>query len=817
MAHKLKLSKKALRSASFSKLNLLIFIAIFASIGGYTLLNSHAAGSTANVFVSPNGSDTGANCKRFATAQTNPDSGGTSLCASFQKAYDIAAPSDIIEVETGNYTGQTIMRDSQSQNGPMITLKCAVAKQCILSGYITLGANNGGPTGVAPSYLTFDGFDAAGFSEPTSGIDTDSNNQPITAVQSTNITITNSWFHHWGCCAQNSSETLVLVGSDNFTIQNSEVGPACCSNDGFETAGWYDPVSGTQHTMQNLTIDSVYVHDLFDTCGGTEGAATLYPGQCSGTGYGDCQTCGYDHNDGIQLYDGDNVVIKNSKWIRAGTQAIFVALYSAGDARLHDMTIENNMISNVLSGGNNDFSIGSQAGAGKISGTINILYNTVQKVTALGTLNDCPGGGNCYGAYDSTAAVNIVGNIFNDFTLGNDGPVNGCNLWAYNSSTGTDTTITPNFSHNLINGANGSICGSTDINGTPTYLDSSYDTPDLHLAAGSTGINQGESAYCPSIDIDGQNRPQDAACDLGADEYVPAANLWVSTTGNDSTCARGDPAKPCATWGKAWQLACGGDTVSLAAGTYSSQQIAADTTCNKGAASPVTFKPDSGAAVTLDGVLTLGANNGQATGDAPSGFTLDGASRLTIHGGIYTWYETAYASNITLENFHIWHTEASYGNGGANDLFGAVADNLTVRNVEIGPICCNASGIDIGRPAAASRDAQNIVLDHLNVHDVVNSCSLLPVADQPTCSDTYDSSHHVDGLHIWGADGLQITNSKWLNSSGQVLYLEGVNGGQFNNTLIENNMIASTGAEPIVIVTSSSASTYSTTYPLITG
>src|SRR5579864_1665987 len=50
-------------------------------------------------------------------------------------------------------------------------------------------------------------------------------------------------------------------------------------------------------------------------------------------------------------------------------------------------------------------------------------------------------------------------------------------------------------------------------------------------------------------------------------------NVWVATTGNDSTCIRNDSSKPCATFQKACTIAQGGDIVSVANGSYAPQVV----------------------------------------------------------------------------------------------------------------------------------------------------------------------------------------------------------------------------------------------------
>jgi hypothetical protein len=62
----------------------------------------------ANVFVAPNGSDSGSNCMRFSPAVMDPDPSGASLCATFDKAYQLASPGDLVEIEAGTFPYQEI-------------------------------------------------------------------------------------------------------------------------------------------------------------------------------------------------------------------------------------------------------------------------------------------------------------------------------------------------------------------------------------------------------------------------------------------------------------------------------------------------------------------------------------------------------------------------------------------------------------------------------------------------------------------------------------------------------------------------------------
>ena len=59
----------------------------------------------------------------------------------------------------------------------------------------------------------------------------------------------------------------------------------------------------------------------------------------------------------------------------------------------------------------------------------------------------------------------------------------------------------------------------------PQFVDTATSPPDLHLQADSDCIDAATAAFvgktAPSMDIDGEARPEGPGYDLGSDEYVP--------------------------------------------------------------------------------------------------------------------------------------------------------------------------------------------------------------------------------------------------------------------------------------------------------
>ncbi len=100
----------------------------------------------------------------------------------------------------------------------------------------------------------------------------------------------------------------------------------------------------------------------------------------------------------------------------------------------------------------------------------------------------------------------------------------------------------------------------------------------------------------------------------GSEGGGSSATLFLSPSGSDSaSCAQGTP---CKTLAHAYSVAQGGETVKLAAGTYTDTSL--PLTSGKSAAAPVIFEPNGSATVKFSKMLTV-----QAHGVELKGFTFE--------------------------------------------------------------------------------------------------------------------------------------------------------------------------------------------------
>jgi hypothetical protein len=150
---------------------------------------------------------------------------------------------------------------------------------------------------------------------------------------------------------------------------------------------------------------------------------------------------------------------------------------------------------------NNNVSI-SGPGSGVVSGYVRFYYNTIRKNLRL--YGDPTSGR----PFTPGTQITVAGNIIEDLSSSLN---NSCQVQA---SDGSNLPIT--YVDNLV-GTRG--CGSTDRVGKASFVSTNPNSPDLHLSSGdTTAADKGETTYCPATDIDGQQRPRGAACDIGGDE-----------------------------------------------------------------------------------------------------------------------------------------------------------------------------------------------------------------------------------------------------------------------------------------------------------
>jgi len=294
------------------------------------------------------------------------------------------------------------------------------------------------------------------------------------------------------------------------------------------------------------------------------------------------------------------------------------------------------------------------------------------------------------------------------------------------------------------------------------------------------------------------------------------ANLWVNTSagGSPSRCS-----SPCAyvaanafgSYDAAYQAASNGDKICVNTGSYGGQQIQ--------------YKAAITAEVTIDGdcngtsrtnVNVTQTTIGQANGSAQTRFvtmkdmSLNGAASVQA---VFIYYGSNGASklsdmadHITFDNVNICYERATTG-----PCFEAYStDAVTVKNSTIGPACCglNSGGVETNSPVGIRFGADTVtgggfpvnsglVIHNNLIQGLYTDCSKWLTGHgscpQATCTDALDLCHN-DGIQIWGASDMTITNNR--------IYHVGINGifldstALMTNGTIANNMIGDILPDP---------------------
>jgi hypothetical protein len=251
-------------------------------------------GGSASLFVAPGGSDAGS-CSQAAP------------CGSFQRAYQVAAPGQVVEVAGGTYQSQTF-RAVAGKSGPNVVFQPASGARVILGG-LGFGAN--GDPALGPDFITVRGMETTyKGSNPGAG-----NQQGVHAGPgSTHITLedidagsVSSWF------------------ADHLTVRGGDYGPCdAISSGNANVCG-----NNKQDISTNVLIEGAYFHDLEYDLSAPDA-----------------------HWECMYINAGRNVTIRGNRFERCAIFDLFVTL-SGPDARdmgHENLTIENNWFAPATNG-----------------------------------------------------------------------------------------------------------------------------------------------------------------------------------------------------------------------------------------------------------------------------------------------------------------------------------------------------------------------------------------------------------------------------------------------------------------------------------
>ncbi len=414
----------------------------------------------------------------------------SSPCASFGRAYRVAAPGQVIEVAGGTYGPQTILNDPRKTSGPNVVIRAAAGATVNLVGppqgdALRLGINSDDPSAASPSFLTISGIHAVGGLSHWTG-------STRIARQSRSITLQDSSFSD---VRSRIGPLITFRYVDNLKVIGNDIGPVCCGTDGLNLAN----AGAAGSDPSNVLIDHNYIHDETQTC------ATNPDPSCTNDFHCPANTAVCDHPDGSQFFGVRGLMLSNNRYYNAGTQNIF--LQSANGGTFSDLTFQNNMVATTAGPGvTNSVSL-SGPGRGTFSGYVRVLDNTIQKNLLI---------------YDTSASnrvlapgtkVTFLGNIIG--FVGDDTGAARCGFVANDGSQ-----ITPDYGGNLFGNK---TCAPSDRRGVASFASTDPLKPDLHLARGSLGIGIAEKKQGPATDIDGEQRPRLLRPDAGADQREPAS------------------------------------------------------------------------------------------------------------------------------------------------------------------------------------------------------------------------------------------------------------------------------------------------------
>jgi hypothetical protein len=421
-------------------------------------------------------------------------------------------------------------------------------------------------------------------------------------------------------------------------------------------------------------------------------------------------------------------------------------------------------VTNELHYNNNSYSSGASSpfGTPKLASMHYSLYGTYASTSSASTLPVNTTAPTVSGSAVVGQALNATSGSWSGTT-----PISYAYQWLRCNSTG---------------GSCSSIAGAT----TSAYTSVTADVGST-LRAQVTASNSAGQATAQSA----QTQVMQAAPSPSPSPGAGLANLWVGASG---TCARSaspvaySAATSCGTFDAAYHAAVMNDTVDVKCGTYPGWTFSLD---SKKTGGTVTFQPESTGCVTVNGLVSFGAN----------------ASYITIHGFTINNPNVTIANvtsgvnrNVTIDGNLL--NVGQKTNGYTVGLYTNI-DGWRITNNTIGPTCCgyNAGGtsgnspvgINIGKPSTTAPNANNVTISNNLIQYVMRDTQYWPTsqfgpAPDQTCTNARGC--HIDGIHIWGLTNSTISYNRLYGVECQGIFLEPTNGSLNSNVNIIGNAIS---------------------------
>ena len=429
-----------------------------------------------SLFVSPSGNDAG-RCAKSAP------------CASWNRAYQLAQPGQVIEVAGGSYPGQTI------DPRPALRGKsCSLAER---SKCVTFVPATGAHVSINGD-LVVTGSDVyvKGTARPASGVPTRSRTFDISVAgyTSAEATAEETWPDHVVLEGIDTAN-FAVGGADDVVLRNMDVGPSTADFSG-SCRGLENRVGlngASSHEARNVVLDGLFVHNQNRTRAAADN---------------DC------HYGGMILISGSGITLRNSVFSQNVVYNIQIQNFVGSPAS--NVRIENNWFGCPVG------QLFEPNGPTTCNEQRDLQFSSAARFANwLIRYNSFGGGIGQYNPGETYANVRIVGNV-------GIGPTyNLCQpgiTFAYNAWVG------------------GQECTKKDVFlHAPPFQSDTPGAENFSLKPGTraAGLVTGKGAdYTLPLDIAGQLRPAHAAPDAGASQRETAALELARSIGEASLGAK---------------------------------------------------------------------------------------------------------------------------------------------------------------------------------------------------------------------------------------------------------------------------------------